>query len=103
MKYGITQHRKLKNGTEKACYAFLTADIQGVEDLPAMFDDGQNKVPSMAREIQARIDKSREKSQRGLVSKSHIRYKLSDDYQKADFFNNSEDEPFMSLFKTRHY
>jgi hypothetical protein len=99
MKYYITKHRNFKNNTEKMCYAYLLSDVQANSEIPVMFDDGQNKVPVIARNIQNQMEVLRQKSQRGLVSKSHIKIIIADDQSKADFYNNADDEPFITLSK----
>ncbi len=99
MKYQITKHRPFKNNTEKQCYAFLTADVQGANELPPFFDDGQNKVPPITRNSLEKMEALRQKTKRGLVCKSHIKATISADQSKADFYNNNDEEPFITLSK----
>jgi hypothetical protein len=101
MKYEIKKHRAFKNNTEKQCYAFLSADVQGANELPAMFDDGQNKVAVIAQNCFEKMVAIREKTCKGLVSKSFIKAVVSADQQKADFYNNADEEPFMTLVKCK--
>lgn len=100
MKYELIKLRnRYKIASEKHCIALLAAAVDAHNNMPAMFDDGRNKVPDMAHRVEADMLQWCEAHTVGFINQNKIRMVLDDNYYAAYFFSNVDFKPFCSIAK----